>query len=66
MNLAHAMNLHLLRVFLTVVEQQGFSRAAERLFVSQSAVSKAVRELELQLDLPLIERTGSDGKATLG
>ncbi|MBT2745663.1 MULTISPECIES: LysR substrate-binding domain-containing protein [unclassified Lysobacter] len=57
------MNLHLLRVFLTVVEQQGFSRAAETLFVSQSAVSKAVRELEHQLDLPLIERTGSDGKA---
>lgn len=60
------MNLHLLRVFLTVVEQQGFSRAADSLFVSQSAVSKAVRELELQLDLPLIERTGIDGKAVRG
>lgn len=60
------MNLHLLRVFLTVVEQQGFSRAAEALFVSQSAVSKAVRELEHQLDLPLIERTGADGKAVRG
>lgn len=60
------MNLHLLRVFLTVVEQQGFSRAAETLFVSQSAVSKAVRELENQLDLPLLERTGSDGKAVRG
>lgn len=57
------MNLHLLRVFLTVVEQQGFSRAAEALYVSQSAVSKAVRELEHQLDLPLLERTGADGKA---
>ncbi|MGH8083316.1 MAG: LysR substrate-binding domain-containing protein [Lysobacter sp.] len=57
------MNLHLLRVFLTVVEQHGFSRAAETLYVSQSAVSKAVRELESQLDLPLIERTGADGKA---
>ncbi|MEH6420346.1 LysR substrate-binding domain-containing protein [Pseudomonas sp. CGJS7] len=60
------MNLHLLRVFLTVVEQQGFSRAAETLFVSQSAVSKAVRELESQLDLPLLERTGADGKAVRG
>ncbi len=60
------MNLHLLRVFLTVVEQQGFSRAAEALFVSQSAVSKAVRELETQLDLPLIERHGADGKAVRG
>lgn len=60
------MNLHLLRVFLTVVEQQSFSRAAEALFVSQSAVSKAVRELEHQLDLPLIERGGADAKAVRG
>lgn len=52
------LNLHLLRMFATVVEQQGFSRAAEVLHVSQSAVSKAVRELEHQLDLPLVERGG--------
>jgi DNA-binding transcriptional LysR family regulator len=51
-----AMNLHLLRVLAAVVEQQGFSRAAETLHVSQSAVSKAVRELEHQLELPLLER----------
>jgi DNA-binding transcriptional LysR family regulator len=50
------MNLHLLRVFMAVVEHQGFSRAAEALHVSQSAVSKAVRELEHQLGLPLVER----------
>ncbi|SDQ81498.1 LysR substrate-binding domain-containing protein [Pseudoxanthomonas sp. CF125] len=49
------MNLHLLRMFLTVVEEQGFSRAAEVLHVSQSAVSKGVRELEHQLGLALIE-----------
>lgn len=53
------MNLHLLRVFFTVVEREGFSRAAEALFVSQSAVSKAVRELEHQTGLPLIERGGA-------
>lgn len=50
------MNLHLLRVFMAVVEHQGFSRAAEALHVSQPAVSKAVRELEHQLGLPLVER----------
>ncbi len=55
------LNLHLLRVFQAVVEQQGFSRAAEGLFISQSAVSKAISELERQLDLPLIER-GSGGR----
>lgn len=52
-------NLHLLRMFVTVVEHQSFSRAAQALFVSQSAVSKGVRELEHQLALPLIERGAS-------
>jgi DNA-binding transcriptional LysR family regulator len=55
------MNLHLLRVFMAVVEQRGFSRAAEALHVSQPAVSKAVRELEHQLGLPLLERGGARG-----
>lgn len=52
------MNLHLLRIFATVAEQRSFSRAAAVLHVSQPAVSKAVSELERQLDLPLIERGG--------
>lgn len=52
------LNLHLLRMFAAVVENQGFSRAAAMLHVTQPAVSKAVRELEHQLDLPLIERSG--------
>lgn len=50
------MNLHLLRIFFVVAEQQSFSRAAGQLFISQPAVSRAVRELENQLNLPLIER----------
>ena len=49
-------NLHLLRIFFVVAEQRSFSRAAGLLFISQPAVSKAVRELEHQLGLPLIER----------
>lgn len=52
------LNLHLLRMFKTLVDHQGYSRAAEHLFVTQSAVSKGIRELEHQLDLPLIERQG--------
>ena len=57
------MNLHLLRMFMAVVEHRGFSRAAEALHVSQPAVSKAVRELEHQLGLPLLERGGGRGRA---
>jgi DNA-binding transcriptional LysR family regulator len=60
------LNLHLLRLFFTVVEQRGFSRAAEILFISQPAVSKAVRELERQLDLPLIERGVSGPRVSRG
>lgn len=50
------LNLHLVRVFYQVVESQSFSRAAESLFISQPAVSKAIKELENQLGLILIER----------
>lgn len=50
------MKLHLLRIFTTVAEHMSFSRAAEALYISQPAVSTAVRELENQLGLPLFER----------
>lgn len=50
------LNLHLLRVFHTVVTAGSFSAAARELHISQPAVSKAVAELERQLELVLIER----------
>lgn len=53
-----ALNLHLLRIFFEVARERSFSRAATKLFVSQPAVSKAVREFERQLGLPLLERPG--------
>lgn len=55
---ALAMNLHLLRIFAAVVEQKSFSKAGEVQGVSQPAVSKAVRELEDQLQVVLLERGG--------
>jgi DNA-binding transcriptional LysR family regulator len=66
MNIPHSLNLHLLRIFAAVVEQQSFSRAAEILFITQSAVSKAVRELEHQLDLPLIDRGPGGSRGVRG
>ncbi|WP_339457512.1 LysR family transcriptional regulator [Pseudomonas sp. EA_65y_Pfl1_P120] len=51
-----SINLHLLRIFFNVAQERSFSKAAERLYISQPAVSKAVRELEEQLGLPLVER----------
>lgn len=52
-----AINLHFLRVFTTVADSRSFSRAAEQLFISQPAVSSAVRELEQQVGLALIDRS---------
>ena len=53
-----SLNLAHLRAFAAVAEQGGFSRAAAKLRVSQPAISKAVRELERQLDVSLIDRSG--------
>lgn len=50
------LNLHLTRIFFTVATRGSFSRGAELLHISQSAASKAVRELEEQLGLSLIDR----------
>lgn len=45
-----------LRYFVAVAEDLHFSRAAERLFVSQPALSKQVRLLERQIGAPLFHR----------
>ncbi len=47
-----------LRVFLTVVEEGSFSRAAKRLRRVQSAVSYSIANLERLLEVPLFDRTG--------
>lgn len=60
------MNLHLARIFFHVALHRSFSRGAEALSISQPAASKAVRELEQQLDLPLIERGAGQGARARG
>ncbi len=46
-----------LRYFLALCEEGHFGRAAEHSFVSQSAFSNAIQELELSLDAQLVDRT---------
>jgi DNA-binding transcriptional LysR family regulator len=47
----------LLKTFVTVVDEDGFSRAAEKLHLTQSAVSGHLRRLEEQVGKPLLKRT---------
>lgn len=56
--------LRQLRAFLAVAKHGSFSRAAEEVAVSQSAVSFAVQQLENELELKLLDRTTRQVKMT--
>lgn len=58
------LNLDQLRSFGLVIETGSFSAAADRLGVSQPAVSLQIRQLERRLAVRLIERVGKRAKAT--
>jgi DNA-binding transcriptional LysR family regulator len=52
------MNLHQLRVFYEVAEARSFSTAAERLHLTQPAVTLQIKNLENYYELKFLERIG--------
>jgi DNA-binding transcriptional LysR family regulator len=59
-----SLNLHHLRIFAAIVEHGGFTKAAKALRLSQPAVSKSLNELERQVHVTLIDRSGKTATLT--
>ncbi len=55
-----------LRMFLALSESLNFSKTAEKLFITQPSLSKAIQDLEAELGLPLFERTTRSVRLTPG
>ncbi len=58
------MEFRTLRAFIEVVREGGFSRAAEKVFATQSTISKAVKQLEEELGFTLLDRSGRTSRLT--
>ena len=50
---------HKYEYVLAVYNEKSFTRAAQKLFISQPTLSVAIKNIEAQLGAPLFERTGS-------
>lgn len=51
-------DLRQVKAFVALADTQSFTRAAEALFLTQSAVSHSIRSLEQQMEVQLVERSG--------
>jgi DNA-binding transcriptional LysR family regulator len=58
------MELRVLRAFVEVVRQGGFTAAAKVIFATQSTVTKAVKQLEDEIGMQLILRVGHTVRLT--
>src|ERR1700745_1936704 len=61
-----SMMLDKLRLFLVVLEEGSFRRAADRLRISQSAITRQMQSLELDFGVRVLERTSAGVRPTNG
>ncbi|MHC5541233.1 LysR substrate-binding domain-containing protein [Singulisphaera rosea] len=59
------MEIRNLRCFLAVAELESFTLAAKKMHMSQSNLSRHIKELELRVGVPLIERSGRGVRLTM-
>lgn len=64
MNVTLNVTFRQLRIFMSVARHGSFSRAGEEVGLTQSAVSRGIRELEGELGLRLLDRTTRDVQLT--
>ncbi|UWG98890.1 LysR family transcriptional regulator [Dehalobacter sp. DCM] len=58
------MEIRQMEYFIYVSEEKSFIKAAKRAYVSQQALSKAIQNLEKELDVPLFVRTNAGVQLT--
>ena len=58
------MDIQNIRAFLMVAETGSFSRAADKLFITQPAISKRISTMEFSLDCQLFDRLGKNIQLT--
>ncbi|ACZ00955.1 LysR family transcriptional regulator [Streptobacillus moniliformis] len=58
------MDIHHLKIFYETCNEKSFTKAAKKLFISQSAVSIQLKKFELSLSTQLIERNSKSFKLT--
>lgn len=58
------MKIKEIKYFLEVVKEESFTNAANKLYISQSALSKSVKNLEKEMKVQLIERNSKFFKLT--